>query len=100
MNVERYKQVLAHIKAHPEEWDQENWEGVPCCFAGHAQRFSEAAGNRACFTTRQVAKWWLKVSSNDADWLFNRERTIKDFEQFLASMEAGVLENYVGGGLL
>ena len=41
MNVENFKRVLGHIKAHPETWNQGEWHcGTAHCFAGHAQIMS------------------------------------------------------------
>lgn len=38
-NVALLRQTLAHIEAHPEQWNQEMWAnecGTAFCFAGHA----------------------------------------------------------------
>jgi len=44
INVELLKKTLAHIEAHPEQWNQRDWRdvdhdlrcGTACCFAGWA----------------------------------------------------------------
>lgn len=84
MNIKNYKKVLKKIKAHPETWDQRLWHcGTAHCFGGHAQIFSGREANDC--TIRFDARIWLNISLHQADYLFDMDRTIEDFE--------GVLKN-------
>lgn len=89
MNIENFKLVLDHIKAHPETWDQEVWHcGTHHCFAGWAQILSgvsliEYATPQGEDTTPQVARKFLDVSQKEADYLFSARRTLWDFEAML-----------------
>ena len=83
MNVENFKRVLDHIKAHPETWDQKGWHcGTAHCFAGHAEIMSGNYFERS--PTRINAKTFLDISWIEAYYLFNSDRIIADFDDILA----------------
>lgn len=72
MNMKRFRQVLAHIEAHPEEWDQ-----VMCtmCFLAHAAK--KERGKQITF-----GSWgadWLGLNWQQAHWIFSPHRTLDDF---------------------
>ena len=84
MNVENFKRVLDHIKAHPETWNQEKWHcGTAHCFAGHAQIMSGHPIDK--YYVEEDAKIFLNISYEQAVYLFMANRTIADFEAILAS---------------
>jgi hypothetical protein len=86
MNVERYKQVLAQIKADPVHWDQGQYStaGGCRCFLGWASHFSghdtetEMGGNH----DHGVA--YLELTHDEGSWIFSTVRTVADFEEFLS----------------
>lgn len=93
MNLDLFNRVLAHIKAHPEEWDQEKYTphicGSACCFAGHAVLLSGGTiptdYERANYTkypesVPRQAQALLDLTDEQTDWLFDCERTLEDFE--------------------
>lgn len=80
MNVERFNQVLDHIIAHPETWNQEVFHcGTAHCFAGHAQIMSGVETREQHRTWNDAAKF-LELSDVDSIYLFNSERTLGDFK--------------------
>lgn len=89
MNVENFKKVLAQIEAHPETWDQTHWHcGTKHCFAGHAQNL--ARGIVWTGRTFGDARNYLGLTDNEAGYLFNIWRTLRDFKVFLARKESGL----------
>lgn len=96
MNTELFNRVLAHIKAHPEEWDQGSYRkpesdcGSACCLAGHAVLLAGTPYERAAINgpiwvwVWPVAERLLQVSYPQANWLFDPDRTLEDFEAVAA----------------
>lgn len=82
-NKKRLDEVIQHIKAHPETWDQGVYHS-PCgtahCLAGHAQIFAglDPSANHA----KEDATTWLGLKLIEGCFLFNGRRTIQDFEDF------------------
>jgi hypothetical protein len=102
VNRERFAAVLAHIEANPEQWDQSEWCGSSCCFAGHtAAMFGLGArvfeteysfdveDNADYFKVQAIvqslATKALELSDSEAYWLFGGMRSVDDFRQFLAT---------------
>lgn len=81
MNIQRFRQVLAYIEAHPEEWDQREWCGTQCCIAGHAMQQSGLAFDDRTWGGVVLihARDWLEASPEEANWLFAADRHIDDF---------------------
>lgn len=79
MNIENFRAVLAYIKTHPDEWNQQTWHcGTVHCLAGHAQIMAGKAADTR--TVRRDARVWLDLSSPEADYLVASRRTLQDFE--------------------
>jgi hypothetical protein len=81
MNMQRFRQVLAYIEAHPEEWNQREWCGSECCFAGHAACFAGVNAKRTTWAgaVADVAQEWLGMSAAQFRWLYAEGRTLDDF---------------------
>lgn len=112
-NIERLDAVLAYIKAHPDEHDQDVWRkktecGTTMCFAGHAvamftpdaewvhiplqpNDFDKVTINGQMKTVAQVAADLLGLSDDDADTLFYGAATIGDVEFILDDIKEGVV---------
>jgi hypothetical protein len=70
MNIQRFRQVLAYIEAHPQEWDQSlHVTKGPCCFAARACRIGRAA----------YGTTWLNLTGAEATWVLCESRTLDDF---------------------
>ena len=86
MNRENFKQVLDVIKAHPESWDQwAVWHGhcgTTHCFGGHAEILSGVDSEASDGGIFVVAKEWLELTEDEAQYIFEPERTMDDFEEF------------------
>lgn len=84
MNIKNYERVLDQIMQHSETWNQSSWHnecGTKHCFAGWAQVLS---GNRICGDTVEIdAGKWLQLNERQARYLYNPDRTVEDFQQFL-----------------
>ncbi len=88
MNVENFRRVLEHIKAHPEDWDQSVWHcGTTRCFAGHAQIMSGKPADHT--TARRDARAWLDLSSAEANYFFAKWLALIDFERAVDFGEDG-----------
>ncbi len=102
-NNELYTKVLEKIKGNPQEWDQSNWCGTSCCFAGHAavlSGYTQQAPDSSGYVSMlvidpttddkkfvdEVAEMQLGLSEPQKDWLFSCGRTIEDFESFQAKL--------------
>lgn len=60
VNVDLLQRTLAHIEAHPEEWNQGTWRcGTAACFAGHAAILAGAQ--------------WAEPDYETAPWLDNEK---------------------------
>lgn len=82
MNKANYALVLDKIKIFPEQWDQHVWHcDTKHCFAGWAQILSGAEEDR--FTAARDAKVFLKISHNEARYLFDADRKLPDLVDFL-----------------
>lgn len=110
MNIELFKQAVDKVRAHPEEWDQEWFEraenpcGTACCIAGHVveisnvvptvktedidyswateyQHFSEAFDGSVPGLARRL----LGITVEQARWLFDWKRTLRDFDAVITS---------------
>jgi hypothetical protein len=78
MNIQRFRQVLAYIEAHPEEWNQfrDTDEPAPRCFGCiAASLFGVGDG---CFADEKMVLA-LECSPEMALWLYNPARTLDDF---------------------
>lgn len=72
MNMQRFRQVLAYIEAHPEKWDQ---GGFSQCLIAHASRMAGATQ----IMSRQGHEWLgLTWGTNDW-WFYKHDRTLDDF---------------------
>lgn len=96
MNTSLLRRAVDHIKAHPEDWDQERflpWPtscGTRYCIAGHIVVLSgEFSGEFPAWLVNgwsredsvcQVARNLLGISNREAVRLFDASRTIADFE--------------------
>lgn len=84
MNVSNYIQVLNHIKAHPELWDQGLYSGGKGRhdFIGWAAVFSgESFVDEAIW---KVGAKWLGITAGEEDVLCIPHNTIEFFDQYLA----------------
>jgi len=77
VNLELFDQVLAHIEAHPEQWDQSVWLaenecGTVGCFAGWTVILGGGARNHV----EQSAADLLGVDDVTADALFAGSQTL------------------------
>ena len=109
MNLERHRQVIAHILAHPESWNQAVWHsdcGTEHCYAGLAQMFSmtqewrpldsslDSKGwrwlwNGSSKTTQRSidhvirdAREWLDLTDEEAEYLFDAHRNLQELEEY------------------
>jgi hypothetical protein len=84
MNIQRFRQVLAYIEAHPEEWDQsrdthEAWaRPLPHCFGCIAAKLFGVDSKEFSFADDRMVVA-LECSQEIASWLYNPERTLDDF---------------------
>jgi len=106
VNVELLKKTLAHIEAHPEEWNQLEWCGTSCCFAGHAALLS--GSSRVIDTEGAPVVLWARVRRPDgklahvwdvaeqelgldearAERLFQADNTIEDLRRIVSDLIA------------
>ena len=98
MNVKNYKMVLDQIEKHPETWYQGSWHychtcETKHCFAGWAQLL--AGENESRMNAFCDAVIFLDVTDEQANFLFNPNRTVGDFRWFLTryqrDQERGVI---------
>jgi hypothetical protein len=84
MNVERYKQVLAKIKADPVHWNQDQYStaGGCRCFLGWASYFSGHDTETGDNHVHGVD--YLQLTPDEGDWITGTKRTMDDFEEFLS----------------
>lgn len=106
-NVARLRRTLEHIKANPEQWNQNSW---PSCFAGWTVRLE--MGDRMTAKERPAAcsccgpymmlevdgvpfededielraRQLLELKYDDADELFYSGNTMDDLESMVASL--------------
>ena len=75
MNLQRFRQVLAYIEAHPEEWNQENCNA---CFLFHAAKMNGELGMRA---HAGFGHDFLDLKQHDEmwDWIISPDRKLDDF---------------------
>jgi len=79
MNIENFKLVLAKIESDPNCWDQRKWHcGTKHCFAGWAQILSGKKPDH--HVVRKDARIFLGLGKDEADYLFDPERTLIDFK--------------------
>lgn len=100
--------ALAHIRAHPEEWDQAEWVcGTTACLAGHLVMLGDGAtiedlhrmegagdGDGPCISERARQLLGLPRSSNQsgeatAMVLFGGGNSLDDLERFVGHVKAG-----------
>ena len=107
MNVKQFKNALDFIRANPDKWDQHDWWSIDkhgnfkFCFAGVVcflnglepdtkNRLSNTCGS--CFydpeiddydETDTLARMFLDIDIATANYLFDADRTIEDFETWL-----------------
>ena len=86
MNKDNFKKVLDQIEQHPETWDQDIWHS-PCgtqhCFAGWAEILAGHEQSLDHFTVQKHAIDYLAIHLDEADWLFDADRTLADFRDVL-----------------
>ena len=81
MDVARFNQVLDHIIAHPESWDQTRWHsfsGETHCFAGHAQIMAKHSWGSSA---SEAASNFLELRPQESNYLFGMDRTLEDFQE-------------------
>ena len=111
MNIENFKRVLDIIEEHPDKWDQTVWHcRTAHCLAGHCElllaevqpQVTEDIEKQVCLMekglstdeeyrkkdelvilTKERARGFLEVSHYEADFLFDQDRTLEDFQQVL-----------------
>lgn len=73
MNIERFRQVLAYIEEHPQEWDQAS---PYKCFMAHANFIAGDVNPLA-----PTGSTYLGFEDFDKQWywIFNAARTLDDF---------------------
>jgi len=121
-NVDLLQRTLAHIEAHPEQWDQNHWGietdcGTAYCFAGAAVVLSdlpldwdldedefgdpeitanmigEGAPEGFRFRSiRWVAKELLGLNEGQSDKLFHAHNTLDDLRHIVAELIDGAPE--------
>lgn len=108
LNVELLDRTLAHIEAHPEEWDQGAWRcETGLCFAGTAAVLSGAKwlhplGHQQDHWVRgrgsqqsEPAAWraqrLLGLDEDQADELFAAHNTLDDLRRIVADLKAAAL---------
>jgi hypothetical protein len=103
MNKKRFAAVLERIEANPSQWDQEFWCGTTCCLAGHTLWLFGTAEERAFASVRREndeaqtfdvpgrAAKHLDLNPDEEEWLFDAERTLPQFRDFLS--EGGLPED-------
>lgn len=77
VNLELYDQVLAHIEAHPEQWEQETWlEESECgtvgCFAGWAVVLGEGDRENVSSSASEL----LGLDHTQAGAIFSASQTL------------------------
>jgi hypothetical protein len=106
-NTELLVRTLAHIEAHPDEWDQLHWARLaPCgtayCFAGTALALAGKAefqwGSRAVDSMEfaeqmadgedigTAAQRLLDLDMDDADALFDPNNTLDHLRQIVGQL--------------
>jgi hypothetical protein len=94
MNKERIQAIIDRIKADPQCHVQDTWHtGVsakhPCGMAHCLGGWAQIDSGKPIDGTNVVkdARKWLQISHDDANWLFDRYRTIAEFEAFVSDYE-------------
>lgn len=108
-NTELLQRTLAHIEAHPDQWDQTMWAtktecGTAYCFAGWTVAIARPDAvpvfEDDCFSTCEVsvdgarvyidelAIKLLGLSAGDADELFHASNTIEELREMVADLTA------------
>ena len=91
MNIELLKRAVNHIIEHPESWDQNRWHSA-CntkhCMAGLGQFLGGLTMSSA--TAEQDGRRVYGLTREDADWLFDGSRGLRDIYSFVKAAEAGV----------
>ena len=88
MNIANFKKVLAHIEAHPDEWDQSIYHShcrTKHCLAGWAQILSGNKMNK--MRARTDAMKYFDLMFDEKNYLFCFRRTLPDFRNFLKRAE-------------
>jgi len=87
---DRLAEQINIILAQPESWDQGSWHsecGTKHCIAGHGQIASGSPmDNETCETDAQA---WYGLNDDDAEWLFQRDRTLTELYEFARLALAG-----------
>lgn len=72
MNMTRFRQVLAHIEEHPEEWDQRStWR----CFFAIGNRILNVQRTDLAIEGVEM----FGVRDQELTWLYSFDRTLDDF---------------------
>jgi hypothetical protein len=103
-NIPLLRKTLDHIKAHPQEWDQQTWHcGTAMCFAGHAamldggaewlhpsdmcEHVADAEGRVTSVAT--YARRALGLDECQAATLFAPDNDLDDLEEIIGEIESG-----------
>ncbi len=85
MNMKRFRQVLAYIEAHPDEWDQHQPNSIRengCgCFGAHVRRIWGGDDDSAMDPLNAI-RIHLSTSRAEAAWIWSTARTLDDFRTF------------------
>jgi hypothetical protein len=96
-DLDRIDAVVAYVRAHPEEYDQETWL---CCIAGHAARMDGWKPYPTGFITSMVIKDGtartivavaadlLGLDEDTAYDLFDVNNTLEDISRIQAELHA------------
>lgn len=112
MNIELFSKILNRIKADPKTWNQGCWsDSYECqtsfCMAGHVvadmghivmpngnvHGRPEGTDADAIGDVSTMAMKALGITEHEADWLFDSERRIEDFDRVL---QMGSVEDAIG----
>lgn len=70
------------IAEHPEQWDQTNPSGQPCCIGNHARRIARNIRLDAYDALRRLCQ----CKSNDALYLWTPNRTMPELRARVAKL--------------
>ena len=87
---DRLAKQVNRILSNPDSWDQGEWNSLCVtkhCIAGHGQIASgRPMDDDACTDDAQE---WYGLTSEDADWLFDHDRTLPELHGFASAALAG-----------
>jgi len=86
----RFIEIIEHIKAHPESWDQADWHstcGTKHCIAGWTQ--IKAGKEPNWLEAASDASDYLGLTEYESQYLFASCRNMHDFDQVVDGLRAG-----------